>query len=724
MARVVPPPPGAAWPARAGAVPPLAERFTVRDSVPGTGAVLVPGAVVTLVPGGELAGEADGWAGTCGKTQLAAYLAEDAWQSGGVELLAWVNASSRASALAGYAEAAALLGLDDGGDAEAVAARVMAWLGGTARPWLVVLDDLREVAGLDGLLPAGPAGTTLVTAADAAAVPQGRLVTLPVRPLSLRESVAQLRGWLTTDPDQRSGAYDLAAALGGEPAALAHAAAVLAGSGVGCNGYLRYFARHRERLRAAAGHEPPAAAVTWMLSAEFAEELLPGGGTWPMLLLAALLGSHGIPPGVLTGLAACQYLAFAGTGSAPDSGHARSAITALEQAGLVTCGPAAGPAVWMSAALQATARAEASAELLSGAVRAAAGALLEAWPTGEPRSGLAVQARQCAASLLDHAGDALWDGGSCHRVLLAAGQSLDAALMPGPAAAWWQQLTERSARLLGDRHPDTLAAAGLLVDALLAAGQASSAVTWAQWVLTARTEAPGPSHRDTIVARARLGRALATAGRPQEAAILLEATARYAERALGRGDDATLSAIEDHAAACMGVGQPREAARLLKRALAGREETVGVDNPVTQATGERLAGAYQAAGQFRDATALYEELLARCERARGPGDPATLAVLARLAGVRSAAGQVGEALRLYQRAAAGYEQALGPAHPATLTCQAELARAYCDVGHLGDAVTILRAAITSATESLPPGDPAAKELRGLLAGITQDVAAR
>jgi hypothetical protein len=55
------PPPGAAWPVRAGAVPPLAEPFSVRDSVPGTGAVLVPGAVVALVPGVEQAGRrADG----------------------------------------------------------------------------------------------------------------------------------------------------------------------------------------------------------------------------------------------------------------------------------------------------------------------------------------------------------------------------------------------------------------------------------------------------------------------------------------------------------------------------------------------------------------------------------------------------------------------------------------------------------------------------------------
>ena len=57
--------------------------------------------------------------------------------------------------LSGYGQAAAKLGLDHAGDAEAVAARFLAWLAGTSRPWLVVLDDLRDAADLDGLM-AGP----------------------------------------------------------------------------------------------------------------------------------------------------------------------------------------------------------------------------------------------------------------------------------------------------------------------------------------------------------------------------------------------------------------------------------------------------------------------------------------------------------------------------------------------------------------------------------------
>jgi hypothetical protein len=55
-------------------------------------------------------------------------------------------------------QTAVKLGLDHAGDAESVAARLTAWLDGTSRPWLMVLDDLRNAEDLEGLWRAGPAG--------------------------------------------------------------------------------------------------------------------------------------------------------------------------------------------------------------------------------------------------------------------------------------------------------------------------------------------------------------------------------------------------------------------------------------------------------------------------------------------------------------------------------------------------------------------------------------
>ena len=247
-----------------------------------------------------------------------------------------MTATSRASILSGYAQAAAELGLDHGRDAEAVAARFLAWLGGTSRPWLVVLDDLRDAADLDGLWPAGPAGRVLITAADAAAVPgEHGVLVCAVPAFSIREALNYLSGRLTTDPDQRSGAIDLAAELGCDPAALAQA--------VRGDHQLRHpLPRVPGLLRPAAG----AARGRRRRAARRGGADLDGVGrscraagararTWRLLVLAALLDGHGIPGTVLTAPATCQYLAGQDAARPPDPQRAWSALLALERAGLV-----------------------------------------------------------------------------------------------------------------------------------------------------------------------------------------------------------------------------------------------------------------------------------------------------------------------------------------------------------------------------------------------------
>ncbi|HLI36917.1 MAG TPA: tetratricopeptide repeat protein [Streptosporangiaceae bacterium] len=716
---------GVVWSARAGIVPPLAGAFTVRaDSVPGIEAMLVPGAAVALVPGEESGGHLDGWAGSCGKTQLASYLAGVLWQSGRIDFLAWVNAASRASVLSGYAEAAARLGLDDGGDAEPVAARFAGWLAGTARRWLLVLDDLRDAADLDGLWPGGPAGRVVITAADAAVIPgeQGA-VTVPVPAFSMREAMAHLFGRLSADQDQRSGAYDLAGHLGGEPAALAQAGAVMADSGTGCRDYQHRFTQLRARLRAAGAGEPPAAAVTWLLSADYAENLLPGSGTWPLLLLTALLDSHGIPAAVLTAPATCKYLADTGAGYPPGPQQAWKAVLALERAGLISVGPAGEPAVWTGTPLQASARAAASPELLSLAVQAAADALLEAWPKDQPRSGRAAQMRACAASLLRCAGDDLWADGSCHRVLLAAGQSLAAARLAGPAAGWWREVEARCERLLGPGHPDTLIVAGQLADALLAAGQYADAVQCARRVLDGRDRVLGPGHPAAIAARVSLGRALAACGETREALTVLRDAAGRSQRAHGPGDPGALADLDEYAAAFLAAGDPAAAVRFCEQALTGRERLLGPADPATLSAALRLAGAFLAGGKVKAAIGQYKRVLAARERVLGPDHPDTLAVRVSLAASYDTAGQIGDALREHQQACAGYERVLGPDHPDTLACRADLADAYHAAGQLGDAITLLNDSIPRAEQALSPGDPVTRRLRQVLDGITADTSA-
>ena len=713
---------GVAWPVRSGLVPPLADGFIARpETVPGLEAALVPGAAVVLVPGRDSAGRPDG-PESSGKTQLAAGLAGSLWQSRSVDLLAWVTATSRASVLSGYVQAAARLGLDHGRDAEAVAARFLAWLAGAARPWLVVLDDLRDAADLEGLWPAGPAGRVLITAADAGAVPSehGALVCA-VPAFSIREALNYLSGRLTTDPDQRGGAIDLAGTLGCGPAALAQASAVIISSGIRCCEYRDYFLKRQ--AQSAAGGGPLAAAwLTWTVSVSHAEQLAPGEGTWRLLVLAALLDGHGIPGTVLTAPAVCQYLAE-GAAQSPDPQRAWSALGVLERTGLVAVDAASTPpTVWVSSVLQAAVRASAPPDLLDRAARAAADALVQTWPADQSRSGLAARLRSCAASLRQAAGDGLWAGG-IPWLLLAAGQSLDAAGLTGPAVTWWRELAGDSERLLGPAHPDTLVAGGQLAGALLAAGQPAEAVTWFRWLASSLASMSGLDHPGTITARVSLGRALMAAGQPDQALAALEEAAARSERACGPGDAGTVAAREEYAAALLAAGKTAEAIKLYKRLLADREQLHRPGHPGTTAIRLRLAGALLAAGKAKDAIAQHTTVLADREQTLGTDHPDTLAARAGLAAACDAAGQMGAAIQHHQEACAGYERVYGADHPGTLACCADLARAYAAAGQLGEAVTLLRDTIARSERALSPGDPLTIALRQTLAEITGELTA-
>ena len=714
---------GVAWPVRSGLVPPLAEGFIARtETVPGLEAALVPGAVVALIPG-TAAGSVQDWPGSSGKTQLAVYLAESLWQSRDVGLLAWVDGASRASVLSGYGQAAAKLGLDHEGDAEAVAARFLSWLAGTSRPWLVVLDDLHDPADLDGLMPAGPAGRVLITTPDAAAVsgvPGVLAVAVPV--FSIREALGFLSGLLTTDPDQRSGAIDLAGELGCEPAALAQAAAVIISTGIRCGEYRDYLIDGRSRF-AEAGGPTAAAGLTWRVSASHAEQLVPGGA-WRLLVLAALAGGHGVPGMVFTAPATCQYLAGQDAGGPLDPQWAWLALLALQRTGLVVIDAAVTPpAVWVSPAVQAAVRAAAPPGLAAEAARAVAEALAQVWPDGPTRSPLAAMLRACAASVWRAAGDALWESGGCPWVLLPAGRSLDEAGLAGPAVAWWRELTAGCQRILGPGHSDTLMAGGLLAGALLAAGQSAEAVACFGWVLAGCTEVLGPDHPATLAAPVSLGRALVAAGQPGEAVRLLEQAARHSEQVRGPGDAGTWAAWDEYAAACLADGKAREAIGCCQRTLAGRERLCGPDHPGTLAARLRLADACLAAGKTKDAIAGCTRVVAGREQSLGVDHPDTLAARARLAAAYDAAGQMGAALQQHQVVCAGYERVFGADHPATLARRADLAHAYYAAGQLGEAVLLLREAIARSEQALSPGDPLTLALRQALAGITGEMTA-
>jgi tetratricopeptide (TPR) repeat protein len=697
---------------------------------PGTRGIRgVPGALEVPGASGQHGTGARTWRDSCGKSQFALSFAQSLWQAGAVDVVIWLTATSQASVLSGYAEAAAALEIQLSGDAESASARLLGWLRDTPRPWLVVLDDLTAAAAGERLRPAGPAGRVLITTADAATAAGYRAHLVPVGPFSRREALNYLIGCLTADLDQRQGAIDLVGELGSEPLALAMASAVIASSELTCHDYREHFVRRREQVIAAAvGGEPAPSAITWALSMDHAELLSPGTAQ-PLLVLAALLDGNGIPSTVFATTAAREFLAYSAGGGAPQARQTvQDALSALGQAGLLTDGlltdallaggpVAAPPMLHMSWLVQAAVRAAAPERMLKGAAAAAADAVLEAWPADESPEWLARALRSCTTALRQAAGDLLWEGG-CHALLLRAGRSLDAARLTGPAVMYWEELAATSTRVLAPGHPATFEINERLARAYLAAGRPAEAISLLRWICDERSRRLGQDHPSAVDARRDLGVALVTAGRYDDAITVLSETASSRERSQGADSIAALAAREDLAAAHRAAGRFADAIALYRRALADRERVQGSRHADTTSTRQKLAEAYLADGQAKAAISQYERVVADRERVLGRDHLHTTAARGALGSAYHAAGRMASAVRLYEQTRAEYAKVLGADHPDTLTACVNLAHAYYGVGRLTDAAKLLAETVDRCELSLSAADPLTVAARNSLANIS------
>jgi tetratricopeptide (TPR) repeat protein len=717
------------WPIRSGTVPALADGFRERpETGPSLAAALPAGAAVALIPDraaaeaalfGRLASaDTQDWLRCSGKTQLAAAFAESLWQSGAIDLLVWIDATSRASVLSAYAAAmATATGRDQASSCESDAAQFLSWLGETSRSWLVVLDDLAATADLGGLWPAGPAGRVLVTSADVGSVPGGMQV-VPVGLFGVREAISYLSERLSADPDKRHGAIELAQELDLHPVALAQASAMIASSPLSCADYRAQFVRWRQQLARPGGALLSAAAVTWTFSLGRADQLAPAGSAQQLLALVSLLDGHGIPLTVLAAPAAAHYIA--GKGGQASGERTRATLAALEQVGLLTVeGNNAPPTIRISPVLQTALRATMPEGMLEQSVSAVAQALLEAWPDQElpgwPSAGL----RACVASLQRIAGDLLWDGG-CHPLLVRAGDSLDSARLSEPAVDHWHDLATTGERLLGAGHPDTMLAARRLADAYVTAGHADDAVPWFKWVLEGLTYQLGPDDRHVIEARRNLGHALVAALQYPAAITILERAARQFEQVWGAADADTLDARDELAAAYLAAGQHSSAIALYRRTLAERENAQGERHLQTIATRHALADCFLASGRAKEAVGLFKRVVADRERLLGPDHLETLTARNNLGAAYEKAGKPAAAEIACEQAWSGFERVLGPRHPDTLRSRAGLAQVYRRLGRYGDARALLRDTVDRLERILPVDDPLVVELRQNLADIGEE----
>ncbi len=706
-----------AWPVVSGRVPPLAGAYIPRtESGLALAGRLEPGETAVLVTSEETARELGAVGGT-GKTQLAAAIAHTLWDRRAVDLLVWVTASSRDAVLTGYAQALGDVGEPEPYDGpKAAASHFLTWLTGTHRPWLAVLDDLTDPGMLEGLWPWGVNGRVMVTTnRPDTALRAHRPRAVPVGVFSRREGVNYLHTSLHADPDQWTGALELAAEVGFLPIILAQAGAVMADTGIDCRQYRIRITEQRGRLNTAAGTISSTAAAAGALAIDRADRLPPAGLAWPALALTSLLDPNGIPGAVLTSPAACAFLSRFGGGMPADEVQARTAVHNLARVGLVTIDTtSAARTVRAHTLVQALTRQALSADECGQAGRAAADALLQAWPRAGASPVYEQALRDCAARLRQVTGALLWSP-ECHPVLLRAGESLASAGLAGSAIAYWQAIIDTSRPVLGPVHPHTILVRDRLAAAYQAAGQYRDAIAVYERALADRERGLGPEHPDTLSARSSLARAYRTAGRAGDAIRLAERTLADCERAHGPGHPDTLAARSELAQAYLSAGLRDEAIAVFERALAGQEQVLGPNHPDTLTARANLAHAYRAAGRLTEAIPLFERTVADREKVQGPDHPDTLTARSSLASAYRAAGRLRDAISAYKRTLAGRERVQGPSHPDTLTARANLADTYHQARKLKDALPLYERTLANRERVQGPDHPDTITARGSLA---------
>ncbi|MEW2421674.1 tetratricopeptide repeat protein [Streptomyces nigra] len=638
-----------------------------------------------------------------GKTQLAADYARSALHAGNLDVLVWVNAASRNAVLAAYAKAGERLCRADAREREHAAEMFLGWLEATpGRPgcrWLVVLDDVVDPGELDQLWPPPhPRGRTLVTTRrrDAALVGDGR-PRVDVGTFTCHEATSYLTRALDVPgrPAQPVEAAALARDVGFLPLALSQAVAYLVDTGQGIADYRALLADRTRTLADAAPDPLPdgqkaAVAAAWSLSLERADCLRPVGLARPVLCMAGMLDPNGIPQAVFTSASALKYLALTrghthpGGGPATDASAGASSVPTAQDAVLALRAAHRLSlldhtlddhvrTVRVHQLVQRATRDSLAADARRHLARAAADALMDAWPESELDTRLAQALRANTAALADLVDGADLYSDGVHRVLYRAGRSLGESGQFAAAVDHFRVLRQKADRYLGADHPDTLAARNNLASWRGEAGDAAGAAEAFAELASDRRRVQGADHPDTLAARHNLAHCRGEAGDAAGAAEAFAELASDRRRVQGADHPDTLAARHNLARWRGEAGHVAKAAAALAELVAVQLRVQGADHPNTLAVRHSLARWRGELGNAAGAAEALTELLADQLRVQGADHPNTLAVRHSLARWRGEAGDAAGAAEALTELLADQLRAQSPTHRSTLAVRHSLA---------------------------------------------------
>ena len=280
---------------------------------------------------------------------------------------------------------------------------------------------------------------------------------------------------------------------------------------------------------------------------------------------------------------------------------------------------------------------------------------------------------------------------------------------------------EKLARLLGEKHPDTLDAMNNLALMLSDLGRYDNALTMQEKVLALRKEILGENHPDTIGAIGNLALTLSYLGHYDDALNFQEKALKLFKKILGEKRPDTLDAMNNLALTLIDLGRYEEALQVQEKVLTLRKEISGENHLDTLDAMNNLALTLNALGRYEEALQVQEKVLTLRKEILGENHPDTLLATNHLASTLSYLGRYDEALKVQEKILTLRKEILGENHPDTLDAMNNLALTLNDLGHYEEALEAQEKILTLRKEILGEKHPdtllAMDCLAGTLSGL-------
>jgi len=644
--------------------------------------------------------------GGIGKTQTAieyAYRYQDCYTR-----IIWLNGESRETIISDVARLAREINTPNcyDKDQSMVVRGFLTWLE-TQRNWLLILDNVEDIALARSYLPKGDQGRLLLTTRRQAV--GGAIKGIFLKAMDEEEGGAFLlkrakRTAVDLLPEQipaedMQSSMHLSRVLGGLPLALDQAGGYIERKQCSLERYLQIYDQAHERLLAESGFPEDTTdykytvATTWSLSFRQVAQEEHGQAATDLLRLCAFLAPDDIPVPMLEKVPASMAIDLFGS----DLGQVSANPVQLEEVleallkyslirrednslfihrlvqtvlrdGMIE----AERSLWVERTLQLMNRFFPDPDNIAN------------WPL-------------CQYLLAHMLTCAEWATRAGIRTELSAlllsltGYFLNSQGSYKQAGPLYKEALAIRQEVLGELHPDTARSLNNLAVLYQNQGRYEEAEPLYKRALAIRREALGEQHLDTVMSLSNLGEFYRSQGRYEEAEPLSKQTLEIRRAVLGEQHPLTAWSLNNLGELYRSQGRYEEAVPFYKQALKIRRAVLGEQHPDVAWSLNSLGLLYQSQGRYEEAERSYKEALAIWQAVLGEQHPDTAQGLNNLGELYRIQGRYEEAEPLSKEALAIWQAVLGERHRLTAMSLNNLGLLYLNQGRKEAALFFERA---------------------------------